>query len=199
MRNCFFATSHRCWVVLFSWSVNCKIWPKSPIQKKPYSDKVETMNLLCLSYLRRFHFFNWSSINPHTTPFLCNKSCEISFMAPFRLSTPKFLYNSFFPDLLHTKLCVFSKAMNSNSKSTVCGNLISKKPNRKSGVSSAELVNRTGKTGVSPPNGKAVVFSDVPIKHSGGTSQMKKYYTATSIYSFRCSHASWCSGTTFVG
>ncbi|CAN7127835.1 unnamed protein product [Brassica rapa subsp. narinosa] len=63
--------------------------------------------------------------------------------------------------------------MNSNSKSTVCGNLISKKPNRKSGVSSAELVNRTGKTGVSPPNGKAVVFSDVPIKHSGGTGQMK--------------------------
>ncbi|CAF2045837.1 unnamed protein product [Brassica napus] len=60
--------------------------------------------------------------------------------------------------------------MNSNSKSTVCGDLISKKPNGKGGVSSAEPINRTGKTDVSPPNGKAVVFSDVPIKHTG---QMK--------------------------
>ncbi|WZZ04484.1 hypothetical protein YC2023_090405 [Brassica napus] len=85
--------------------------------------------------------------------------------------------------------------MNSNSKSTVCGNLISKKPNRKSGVSSAELVNRTGKTGVSPPNGKAVVFSDVPIKHSGGTEfkhwhgEVKANLAAACLIPFLCSKA----------
>ncbi|CAN6998581.1 unnamed protein product [Brassica oleracea var. botrytis] len=71
-------------------------------------------------------------------------------MASFRLYTSKFLYNTlFFPDLLHTKLCIFSKAMNSNSKSPVSDDLILKKPNGKGGVSSAEPINRTGKTGVS--------------------------------------------------
>ncbi|CAF2074177.1 BnaAnng25960D [Brassica napus] len=68
--------------------------------------------------------------------------------------------------------------MNSNSKSTVCGDLISKKPNGKGGVSSAEPINRTGKTDVSPPNGKAVVFSDVPIKHTG---QMKNWQVISPV------------------
>ncbi|KAG2323694.1 hypothetical protein Bca4012_037949 [Brassica carinata] len=71
--------------------------------------------------------------------------------------------------------------MNSNSKSSVSGDLTSKKPNRKEVVSSAEPVKRAGQTGVSSakavsgdpmskkPNDKAVVCSDVSIKPSGGT------------------------------
>lgn len=71
--------------------------------------------------------------------------------------------------------------MKSNSKSHVSGDLISKKPNGKDGVSSVEPIKRTGQTSVSSakaisgdpmskkPNGKGIVCSDMPIKHSGGT------------------------------
>ncbi|CAN7022322.1 unnamed protein product [Brassica rapa subsp. trilocularis] len=71
--------------------------------------------------------------------------------------------------------------MKSSSKSSVSGDLISKKRNGKGSVSSAEPINRTDQprdssakaVSVDPmskkPNDKAVAFSDVPIRHSGGT------------------------------
>ena len=71
--------------------------------------------------------------------------------------------------------------MDSNSKFLAFGDLISKKPNRKDGVSSAGPIKRTGQTSVSSAKtvsgdpmskkstSKAVVCSDVPVKRSGGT------------------------------
>ncbi|CAN6885883.1 unnamed protein product [Brassica oleracea] len=71
--------------------------------------------------------------------------------------------------------------MNPNGESPVSGDLISKKPNGKDGVSSDEPIKFTGQSGVSSakaisgdplskkPNGKAVVSSTEPIKHSSGT------------------------------
>ncbi|CAN7010851.1 unnamed protein product [Brassica oleracea var. botrytis] len=71
--------------------------------------------------------------------------------------------------------------MNPNGESSVSGDLISKKPNGKDGVSSDEPIKCTGQSGVSSakavsgdplskkPNGKAVVSSAEPIKHSSGT------------------------------
>ncbi|KAL0801672.1 hypothetical protein Bca101_056848 [Brassica carinata] len=66
--------------------------------------------------------------------------------------------------------------MNSNRKSPVSGDLISKKPNGKDVVSSADPTKHTGQTCVpsgksvsgdsmsKKPNGKGIVFSDVPNK-----------------------------------
>ncbi|WZZ61079.1 hypothetical protein YC2023_061186 [Brassica napus] len=36
MESCVFAVSRGDWAVFFTRSVSCKIWPKSPVQKKPY-------------------------------------------------------------------------------------------------------------------------------------------------------------------
>ncbi|CAG7901861.1 unnamed protein product [Brassica rapa] len=71
--------------------------------------------------------------------------------------------------------------MNPNGESPVSGDLISKKPNGKDGVSSDEPIKCTGQNVVSSakavsgdplskkPNGKAVVSSAEPITHSSGT------------------------------
>ena len=68
--------------------------------------------------------------------------------------------------------------MDSNSKSPVSGNLISKKPNGKDGVSSAEPIKSMDSNSKSPasddliskkPNGKNGVSSAGPIKRTGQT------------------------------
>ncbi|CAN6881072.1 unnamed protein product [Brassica oleracea] len=97
-------------------------------------------------------------------------------VAGIRIRVEFFITLFFFPDLSHTK--IFSQAMNFNSKYSVSGDFISKKPNGKDGVSSAEPIKSMDSNSKSPasgdliskkPNGKNGVSSVGPIKRTGQT------------------------------
>lgn len=107
MRNCFFATSHRCWVVLFSWSVNCKIWPKSPIQKNPTAIKLRRW----ISYASPIFVVSTSSTDRrsiHTLLHFCAiNPAKSPLWLPFAF-LPLSFFIILFSQIYYTQNCVYS-------------------------------------------------------------------------------------------